>query len=90
MLTIAVGLHTAMPLVLFPSMASNLTVMAAAGHFGGTLRRFLPLYIALVPGLAFGLALMLWIDQDVAASVLGLVIIAYCGIAIWRPCTSPP
>jgi uncharacterized membrane protein YfcA len=89
-LTIAVGLHTAMPLVLFPSMASNLTVMAAAGHFGGTLRRFLPLYIALVPGLAFGLALMLWIDQDVAASVLGLVIIAYCGIAIWRPALHLP
>jgi uncharacterized protein len=68
-LTIAVGLHTAMPLVLFPSMASNLTVMA---------------------GLAFGLALMLWIDQDVAASVLGLVIIAYCGIAIWRPALHLP
>ena len=89
-LTIAVGLHTAMPLVLFPSMASNVTVMAAAGHFRGTLRRFLPLYIALVPGLAFGLALMLWIDQDVAASALGLVIIAYSAIGIWRPALHLP
>lgn len=89
-LTIAVGLHTAMPLVLFPSMASNMTVMAAAGHFRGTLRRFLPLYIALVPGLVFGLALMLWIDQDVAASALGLVIIAYSAIGIWRPALHLP
>src|SRR5215470_8123905 len=44
-LTLAVGLHTAMPLVLFPSLASNLTVMVGAGHFRATLRRFRWLYL---------------------------------------------
>lgn len=83
-LTLAVGLHTAMPLVLFPSLASNLTVMAGAGHFRATLRRFLWLYLALLPGLGLGLLLLLRIDQDAAASVLGLVIVAYCVFAFWR------
>ena len=84
-ITLAVGLHTAMPLVLFPSMASNLTVMVEAGHFRTTLRRFLLLYLALLPGLGLGLALVLTADQDLAASVLGLVIIVYCAFAFWRP-----
>ena len=84
-ITLAVGLHTAMPLVLFPSMASNVTVMVGAGHFRTTLRRFLLLYLALLPGLGLGLALVLTADQDLAASVLGLVIIVYCAFAFWRP-----
>ena len=84
-ITLAVGLHTAMPLVLFPSIASNVTVMVGAGHFRTTLRRFLLLYLALLPGLGLGLALVLTTDQDVAASVLGLVIIVYCAFAFWRP-----
>ena len=84
-LTLAVGLHTAMPLVLFPSMASNVAVMAAAGHFRATLRRFLLLYLALLPGLGIGLALLLWVDQDVAAGMLGLVLIGYGAFAIWQP-----
>jgi uncharacterized protein len=84
-LTLAVGLHTAMPLVLFPSLASNLTVMVGAGHFRATFHRFRWLYVALLPGLGLGLVLLLRIDQDVAASVLGLVIVAYCAFAFWQP-----
>jgi uncharacterized membrane protein YfcA len=84
-LTLAVGLHSAMPLVLLPSMASNLTVMVGAGHFRMTLRRFWLLYLALLPGLGLGLALLLVIDPDLAASVLGMVITAYCAFAFWQP-----
>ena len=84
-ITLGVGHHTAMPLVLFPSIASNVTVMVGAGHFRTTLRRFLLLYLALLPGLGLGLALVLTTDQDVAASVLGLVIIVYCAFAFWQP-----
>ena len=84
-LTLAVGLHSAMPLVLLPSMASNLTVMVGAGHFRMTLRRFWLLYLALLPGLGLGLALLLVIDSDLAASVLGMVITAYCAFAFWQP-----
>ena len=83
-LTLAVGLHNAMPLVLFPALASNITVMMGAGHFRATLRRFLWLYLALLPGLGLGLLLLLRIDQDAAASVLGLVIVAYCAFAFWQ------
>ena len=84
-ITLGVGLHTAMPFVLFPSIASNVTVMVGAGHFRTTLRRFLLLYLALLPGLGLGLALVVMNDQDVPASVLGLVIIVYCAFAFWQP-----
>jgi putative spermidine/putrescine transport system permease protein len=47
-LTLAVRPHTAMPLVLFPALASNLTVMIGAGHFRSTLRRFI------LPGVVSG------------------------------------
>jgi uncharacterized protein len=85
LLTLAIGLHSAMPLVLIPSLASNITIMAAAGHFGETVRRFLPLYVALIPGLAAGLALLVRIDQDSAAGMLGLVIAFYSVFALWQP-----
>ena len=85
LLTLAVGLHAAMPLVLIPSMASNAAVMIAAGHFRETLVRFGALYLALLPGLAFGLALLASVDQTIAASILGLIIIAYAALALWHP-----
>ena len=43
------------------------------------------LYLALLPGLGLGLALVVMNDQDVPASVLGLVIIVYCAFAFWQP-----
>lgn len=89
-LTLTVGLRAAMPLVLLPSMASNLSVMAGAGHFGEVLRRFLPLYLSLLPGLALGLATLLWVDQNLAAGVLGLVIVAYSGFALSKPTVRLP
>jgi uncharacterized protein len=89
-LTLAIGLRAAMPLVLLPSMASNFVVMASAGHFGETLRRFLPLYFSLLPGLMLGLTLLLWVDQNLAAGVLGLVIITYSIFALRQPAIGLP
>ena len=61
-LAISLGLKESLPLVLVPSLLSNLTVMRDAGHFRETVARFWPLYAALLPGLAAGLALLAWID----------------------------
>ena len=84
-LTLAIGLRAAMPLVLVPSMASNLAVMVNAGHFRETVQRFWPLYCALVPGLVLGLTLLLGVNQDRAAAVLGVVIVGYCLFALLQP-----
>ncbi len=55
LLTLAVGLERALPLVLMPSITSNILVMVDAGHFRASVRRFWPLYVALLPGIALGL-----------------------------------
>jgi hypothetical protein len=81
-LVMAAGLKEALPLVILPSLVSNLTVMRDAGHFGETVRRFWPLYAALVPGIVAGLALLDRIDGVMAAAALGAVLCLYSGYGL--------
>lgn len=76
-LTLGLGIENAIPLVLLPSISSNVFVMLDAGNFGKTLRRFTPLYLAMFPGLAIGLLCLHYLDKPMAAAVLGLVIVIY-------------
>lgn len=73
-------LKTAIPLVIVPSIISNITVIIQAGHFREAISRFWPLYLAAVPGLLVGLAILVSINGDAAKAVLGLVLIIY---ALW-------
>lgn len=84
-LALALGLKTAIPLLLIPSLASNLLVMRDAGHFRATVRRFWPLYLAAVPGVLCGLALLVWVDGPRAGAVLGAVLALYALYALRRP-----
>ena len=84
-LTMAIGLKATLPLLIIPSLASNLIVMRAAGHFRATIRRFWPLFLAAIPGLVLGLLLLTRIDQLYAAAVLGLVLILYGLFALANP-----
>lgn len=84
-LVYAVGLKVALPLVLVPSIASNLFVMRTAGHFQETVVRFWPLFVAAVPGIVVGLWLLDTIDGDHAAAVLGVVLIVYALFTLTRP-----
>ncbi|MEM7428428.1 MAG: sulfite exporter TauE/SafE family protein, partial [Pseudomonadota bacterium] len=49
-LVLALGLKTAIPLVLLPSLATNTAVMIDAGYFRETLRRFWPMYLMTLAG----------------------------------------
>ena len=84
-LAISLGLKESLPLVLVPSLLSNITVMRDAGHFREVVTRFWPLYVALLPGLAIGLALLAWIDGASAAAALGAVLCLYAAYAFFRP-----
>ncbi len=84
-LAATIGLKTALPLVLVPSLASNAIVMIEAGHFRETVRRFWPLFLAAAPGLVIGLTLLVWIEQAEAAAVLGLVLVVYVAFAFANP-----
>ncbi len=84
-LVTAIGLRETLPLLIVPSLSSNLMVMVEAGHFFSTLGRFWPLFASALPGIAVGLALLAWVDPRLAAAVLGIVLIAYCLFALARP-----
>ena len=76
-LVLALGLEKAMPLVLVPSLTSNIIVHYQAGEVRRTWNRFWPMLLALIPGVVLGLWFLTRIPLDNAAAVLGLVLIAY-------------
>jgi hypothetical protein len=84
LLALAIGLKDALPLVIIPSVSSNVLIMRTTGHFRETVRRFWPLYAALLPGLAAGLAALALVDGSDAAVVLGVVLILYGAYALAR------
>ena len=84
-LVYALGLKPAMALILVPAMATNITVAFTAGHFVETVRRFANLYVAMLPGIAVGVCLLVWIAQSVAVRTLGIVVILYALMTLSRP-----
>jgi uncharacterized membrane protein YfcA len=81
----AIGLKPAMALVIVPAMATNVSVAFQAGHFREIATRFSNLYLAMLPGIAVGLYLLIWIAQSLAVRTLGLVIIAYAIFTLFKP-----
>jgi len=80
-----VGLKDALALVVVPSICSNLVVMRQAGRFGETVRRFWPMLLALLPGLALGLWTLSRIDGVQAGAVLGVMLLLWCAFTIATP-----
>jgi len=85
LLALAIGIREALPLVLAPSIASNLLVIRGAGHFRETVRRFWPLCLAVLPGIALGVALLVWVDPLAAGAALGAVLAGYAAFSLARP-----
>jgi hypothetical protein len=79
-MALRLDLKIAIPLVIVPSIVSNLVVMFQAGRFREAVSRFWPLYLASMPGLIIGLTILFTIDVDIAKAILGLVLISY---ALW-------
>jgi uncharacterized membrane protein YfcA len=84
-LVVSVGLRNAVVLLVAPAMASNLAVMWGAGNLRETLYRFRILYVALIPGIGYGLALLVLVDQAVATQALGALTVCYAAFALARP-----
>jgi uncharacterized membrane protein YfcA len=86
----AIGLKPAMALVLVPAMATNVSVAFTTGHFLEIARRFTSLYVAMIPGIAIGICLLLWISQSIAVKMLGAIMIGYVALTLLRPRYSLP
>jgi len=59
--------------------------MRGAGRFGETLKRFWPMLLATVPGLALGLWALATVDGPLAGAVLGGVLMGWCLFAYANP-----
>jgi len=79
-MALRLDLKVAIPLVIVPSIVSNIVVMIQAGRFHAALKRFWPLYLASLPGLLIGLWVLVSINVAFAKAILGLVLILY---ALW-------
>ena len=84
-LVFAIGLKDALPLVLIPSIFSNLVVMRQVGQFKSTILRFWPMLLATIPGLILGLWVLSEIDGYRAKIVFGLVLLTWCGFSFLKP-----
>ena len=77
-MVLTVGLKAALPLLIIPSLVSNLIVMRQAGHFRTTFHRFWLMLLTTVIGVFWGLALLSKVDGTFAGAILGLVLIFWC------------
>ncbi len=84
-LVYAVGLKRGIPLVLLPSIISNILVMLDAGHFREMVVRFRWMLFATVPGVLLGLWYLNTSVAQEAVVVLGIVLISYALFAFFTP-----
>ncbi len=80
-LTLAFGLKEALPLVLIPSLASNLVVMVSTGGFLASAQRFWPMVLSAAASVFAGLWALTKMRGENAAAVLGVVLLIYVGFA---------
>ncbi|QCB47898.1 sulfite exporter TauE/SafE family protein [Hydrogenophaga sp. PAMC20947] len=81
-LTLAFGLKEALPLVLIPSVASNLVVMVNTGGFRASMQRFWPMVVSAAVSVFAGLWALTRMRSESAAAVLGIVLLIYVGFAL--------
>ncbi|SHJ98029.1 hypothetical protein SAMN02745165_03682 [Malonomonas rubra DSM 5091] len=79
-MALRLDLKLAIPLVIIPSIVSNIAVMIQTGRFKQAIKRFWMFYLASIPGLLLGLLLLVGMQVEVAKAILGLVLIIY---ALW-------
>jgi uncharacterized membrane protein YfcA len=89
-LAVSVGLRNAIALVVVPAIVSNVATMWSIGKFEATARRFWPFYLAIVPGIAIGSAVLGVIDIEAARQLLGLLTLTFVGLAWLKPALALP
>ena len=79
-----VDLKTAISIVLFPSLLSNLIVMIDAGHFRASLAQFWLMLLMAMPGMWLGFQLLNQVDNRGSLLLLGGVLMVYGVLGYWQ------
>ncbi len=80
MLSLLIDLKVAIPLVIIPSLSSNVLVMVQAGRFQEAVQRFWLLYISAIPGLILGVSVLSSVKSSWSRAVLGAILFVF---ALW-------
>jgi uncharacterized membrane protein YfcA len=81
-MALRLDLKIAIPLVIIPSIVSNVAVMVQAGRFGEAIKRYYPMYLASIPGVFLGLYYLAVVQISFAKVALGIVLIVYSAWAL--------
>ncbi|OZH54251.1 membrane protein [Hydrocoleum sp. CS-953] len=76
----------AIPLVIVPSLSSNLLVMTQAGRFKDAVSNFWPIYVSTFPGLLLGVYVLNSIEGAISRAILGAILFLY---ALWALRSKP-
>lgn len=87
-MALRLDMKVAIPLVIVPSVVSNIAVMVQAGGFREAIKRFWPMYLGSIPGLVIGLLMLVAINVNISKAILGVVLIVYTIWALNSPTTS--
>lgn len=79
-----VGPHAAVVIIVVPTVASNLFMVAQGGGTTGRLRQMGWLILGLVAGAAVGARMLREVNPAVLAAVLGVVAVGYSGVELAR------
>jgi len=77
LLAVFIDLKLAIPLVILPSISSNLIVMIQAGRFVEAFKRFWPLYFSSLPGIVVGVLFLKSSHSELPKAILGAVMLLY-------------
>ncbi|SDR35583.1 sulfite exporter TauE/SafE family protein [Pseudovibrio sp. Tun.PSC04-5.I4] len=76
-LAYSVGIKKGIPLILIPALISDVILVYEAGNFKRSARRFWPIHLFAIPGVAIGLWFLGWVSGYILTILLGFVIFAF-------------
>ncbi len=82
LLTVAIDLHSAMALMLVPSLVTNLWQALAGGNAGPILRRIWPFLLMAIVTIWLGATALTRIDPSWLSALLGLLLVAYAAAGL--------
>ncbi|MEX0340868.1 MAG: sulfite exporter TauE/SafE family protein [Arenibacterium sp.] len=89
-LAFIVGLKEALPLVIVPSVASNIVVMVGAGRFYETVIRFRMMLAMTAIGVMLGLWTLASVSGTEAGAALGVILLVWCLFSLLNPSLGVP
>lgn len=90
LLTLTLGLPQAMPLIVIPTVVTNIVQGLSGGHLRFLWRRLRPLLLAGCGGVFVGAWLLPRFDPDRLAALLGILMLAYALYGLIAPRLPPP